>query len=120
MSKKLYSASDEWVLIEGLKATIGITHYAQDQLGDIVFIDLPQIGKFVELEGSFGAVESVKAAADLYAPIKGKVISVNERLLASPELLNKSPEDTFIIELEIDINTDISHLMTHDAYLASK
>jgi glycine cleavage system H protein len=120
MSKKLYSTSDEWILIEGNNAKIGITHYAQEQLGDIVFIDLPSIGKLLEKESAFGAVESVKAAADLYSPLKGQVIHVNEALLTSPELLNQAPEETFIIELAIDPSIDVSHLLSLDDYLASK
>lgn len=120
MSKKLYSTSDEWILIEGEVVKIGITNYAQEQLGDIVFIDLPSVGKHLEQESSFGAVESVKAAADLYSPLKGEVIEVNEQLLASPELLNQAPEDTFIIALRIDSSTDLSHLLSLDDYLASK
>jgi glycine cleavage system H protein len=120
MSKKLYSSSDEWILIEGQTAKIGITEYAQQQLGDIVFIELPEVGTTIEKDGSMGAVESVKAAADLYSPVAGKVTAVNEALIDQPELLNASAEDTFIVELSIEASTDLSHLMNEDAYLASK
>jgi glycine cleavage system H protein len=120
MSKKLYSTSDEWVLIEGNIAHIGITHYAQEQLGDIVFLDLPKPGKVLAKEDIFGAVESVKAAADLYSPIAGKVVNINETLLQAPETLNQAPEDTFIVTLEIDPTLDVSHLMSLEDYLASK
>lgn len=120
MSKKLYSSSDEWILIEGQKAKVGITEYAQHQLGDIVFIELPEIGDFIEKDGTMGAVESVKAAADLYCPVAGTVLSVNSDLIDQPELLNQNAEETFIVELTIDDNTDLSHLMSEQDYLASK
>jgi glycine cleavage system H protein len=119
MGTKLYSASDEWILIETDQVSIGITKYAADQLGDIVFIDLPSIGQMIEKDGAFGAVESVKAAADLYAPISGEVISVNQALLDAPELLNEDPEHTFIVTLKID-QLDIDGLMDESTYLNSK
>lgn len=120
MSQKLYSSSDEWVLIEGNQATIGITNYAQQQLGDIVYVDLPPIGDIVSKEGTIGAIESVKAAADLYSPLAGTIIETNEALIDTPERLNQSPEETFIVKLEIDPEIDLSHLMSEDAYLSSK
>ena len=120
MSKKLYSSSDEWILIEGQTAKIGITEYAQQQLGDIVFIELPEVGTSIQKDGTMGAVESVKAAADLYSPVAGKVLNVNEALIDQPELLNSAAEDTFIVELSIDETIDVSHLMNEEDYLASK
>jgi glycine cleavage system H protein len=120
MSKKLYSTSDEWVLIEGNQAHIGITDYAQTQLGDIVFLDLPKIGKTLLKDDVFGAVESVKAAADLYSPIPGTIKAINEALVEQPELLNQAPEETFIVTLEIDPSIDLSHLMNLEDYLSSK
>lgn len=120
MSKKLYSSSDEWVIIDGEIATIGITNYAQEQLGDIVFIDLPIIDTSLEKDGVMGAVESVKAAADLYCPIPGDVIEINETLIDQPEKLNEAAEDTFIVKIKIDATTDLSHLMSQEDYLASK
>lgn len=120
MSKKLYSSSDEWVLIEGQTATIGITNYAQEQLGDIVFIELPELQTSLEKDGIMGAVESVKAAADLYSPLQGTVIEVNQSLIDEPELLNEAAEDTFIVKISIDDSVDLSHLMTKETYLESK
>jgi len=119
MGTKWYSSSDEWILVEVDQVSFGITQYAADQLGDIVFIDLPSVGQRIEKEGVFGAVESVKAAADLYAPISGEVISVNEALLDAPELLNQDPEHTFIMTLKID-QLETEGLMDEATYLASK
>jgi glycine cleavage system H protein len=119
MGTKWYSASDEWILVEVDQVSVGITQYAADQLGDIVFIDLPSVGQRIEKEGIFGAVESVKAAADLYAPLSGEVSSVNQALLDTPELLNQDPEHTFIMTLKID-QLDIDGLMDEATYLASK
>ena len=119
MGTKWYSSSDEWILVEVDQVSVGITQYAANQLGDIVFIDLPSVGQRIEKEGVFGAVESVKAAADLYAPISGEVISINEALLDAPELLNQDPENTFIMTLKID-QLETEGLMDEATYLASK
>lgn len=120
MAKKLYSTSDEWILIEGNTATIGITNYAQDQLGDIVYIELPELEIVIEKDGVMGAVESVKAAADLYCPVSGKVIEVNDQLVDEPEKLNDDAENTYIVKIEIDPTLDTSHLLSEEDYLASK
>jgi glycine cleavage system H protein len=86
-----YTKSHEWVRIEGDEATVGITDYAQDALGDVVFVELPELGRELEAGAVFGTVESVKAASDLYAPVAGEVIAVNEDAVAAPELLNQEP-----------------------------
>ena len=84
-----YSKEHEWVLVEGSVATVGITDYAQDQLGDIVFVELPAVGDKVSKEDAFGVVESVKAVSDVYAPVSGKVLEVNDDLPENPEMLNE-------------------------------
>ena len=86
-----YSREHEWVRAEGTVATIGITSFAADELGDIVFIELPEVGAVVTQFGIFGVIESVKAVSDLFAPISGEVVEVNAELRASPELLNSDP-----------------------------
>ncbi len=84
----LYSREDEWARVEGGRVTVGVTDYAQQQLGDIVFVELPEVGKAVERGEPFGVIESVKAVSDLYAPVTGEVVEVNEALTDSPEVVN--------------------------------
>ena len=86
-----YTKDHEWVRIEGDTATIGVTDYAASQLGDVVFVDLPQVGKSVDQFATFGVVESVKAVSDLYAPLSGEVVEVNGDLGSKPELVNSDP-----------------------------
>jgi len=87
----LYNASHEWVSIEGAEVVIGITHHAQDQLGDVTYVELPAVGSQLAAGKAFGSIESVKAASDLYAPVSGSVIAVNEALADAPEIINQSP-----------------------------
>ncbi len=97
-----YSETHEWVEVENGTAKIGITFYAQEKLGDIVFVELPQVGDEFSREDVFGVVESVKAVSDLYMPVDGRVISVNEQLEETPEVLNSDPyNEGWIIEIEI-------------------
>ena len=84
-----YSTQDEWARSEGDRVTVGITDYAQQQLGDIVFVELPAVGSAVTRDGAFGVIESVKAVSDLYAPVSGEVLAVNEALTGRPELVNE-------------------------------
>jgi glycine cleavage system H protein len=86
-----YSREHEWVRVEDAQATIGITSFAADELGDIVFVELPEVGSQVEQFGTFGVVESVKAVSDMYAPVSGEVVEVNEALNDRPELMNSDP-----------------------------
>jgi glycine cleavage system H protein len=86
-----YTKEHEWVRVDGDHATIGITEYAADQLGDVVFVELPSVGKQLEQFATFGVVESVKAVSDLFAPLSGEVVEVNEALAATPELVNSEP-----------------------------
>jgi glycine cleavage system H protein len=88
---RLYSETHEWVTIEDGTATVGITDYAQAQLGDVVFLELPQVGAQLEAGDSFGVIESVKAASDLYSPVAGEVVEINDALTSSPELVNREP-----------------------------
>lgn len=112
-----YSKSHEWVRIEGNKAFVGISDYAQESLGAVVFVDLPAVGDSFSKDEVFGAVESVKAASDLLMPISGKVKSINEQLLDQPELLNEDPYVNFILEVELDLTPDVSSLMDASTYL---
>lgn len=119
-----YTEDHEWVRIEGLKATIGITHHAQDQLGDIVFVEVPEVGREVEKGDTFGVVESVKTVSDLYAPVSGKVVAQNENLVESsssfePELINASPYDKgWMIVIEVTDASCFEELLDHQAYQA--
>ncbi len=87
----LYAKSHEWARIEGDEAVVGITHFAQEQLGDLTFVELPAVGDTVRAGAEMGSVESVKAASELYAPVSGEVAAVNEELAAAPELINQDP-----------------------------
>ena len=89
--ERLYTEEHEWVLIEDEYATMGITAYAQEQLGDVVYVELPEVGRQVKRMEEFAVVESVKAASDIYSPLSGEVVEVNETLDNAPELLNKEP-----------------------------
>ena len=94
MSEKKYSKEHEWIILKNEVATVGITNYAQDSLGDIVFIELPEIGKSIKIGDQVGVVESVKAASELYSPVSGKIIEINNELKTNPQLLNTDPEKT--------------------------
>lgn len=113
----LYTKEHEWASIKGKTATIGITDYAQHALGDITFIDLPKIGTMLEQFKQYSTVESVKAASDVYAPVSGKVVKVNEELVAHPELINKSPyEKGYFAVVEMSSDTQPAGLMKADEY----
>ena len=112
-----YSKEHEWVLVEGGVATVGITDYAQDQLGDIVFVELPAVGDKVSKEDAFGVIESVKAVSDIYAPVSGKVVEVNDDLPENPEMLNEdSYGDGWIIKIEMNDLDELQDLMTAAEY----
>jgi glycine cleavage system H protein len=119
-----YSKEHEWVLVEGSVATVGITDYAQDQLGDIVFVELPAIGDKVSKEDAFGVVESVKAVSDIYAPVSGKVLEVNDDLPDNPEMVNEDPYgDGWMIKIEINDSDELQDLMSaaeYEAYVAEE
>ncbi|MFD2830189.1 glycine cleavage system protein GcvH [Corticicoccus populi] len=112
-----YSEDHEWVKVEGNTATIGITEFAQSELGDIVFVELPETDDNVTQGESFGSVESVKTVSELYAPVDGKIIEVNEELEDSPELVNESPyEGAWMIKVELTNESQLDGLMDADAY----
>jgi glycine cleavage system H protein len=112
-----YSEEHEWVKVEGDKVRIGITDFAQSELGDIVFVELPEIGDELQADEPFGSVESVKTVSELYAPISGKVVEINENLDDSPEFVNESPyEKAWMIVIEPANPADIENLMTAEQY----
>ncbi|TES93450.1 MAG: glycine cleavage system protein GcvH [Desulfobacteraceae bacterium] len=113
-----YAEDHEWIRSEGDKVRIGINDYAQDQLGDIVFVELPQSGDTFEKGEEFGTVESVKAVSELYMPIGGEILSVNTALEESPDLVNQSPyNDGWMIEVKPSDSAELEALITRDAYL---
>ena len=113
----LYSPSHEWVKVEGNQAWIGISDHAQHALGSVVFIELPKVGQTFKKGDAIGAVESVKAASDVYTPISGKVLEVNDALDGSPELLNDDPYGSWIIKVELSNASELDSLLKKDAYL---
>jgi glycine cleavage system H protein len=114
-----YTKEHEWVFPQGDVATIGITYHAQHELGDIVYVDLPKIGTKVETGKSFGSVESVKAVSDIYAPVAGEVVEVNQTLASAPEKLNADPHGAaWLIKLRIGKGTEFSNLMSASEYQA--
>lgn len=114
----LYSESHEYVKVEGNQAIIGITDFAQHALGNIVYVEMPEEGDEVEAEDTFGAVESVKAASDLIAPVSGKVLEVNEALNDEPELLNKDAFEHWIMKVELTDPAQLEGLMNAEQYQA--
>ncbi len=114
-----YTEEHEWVRLDGSVAVVGITDYAQGELGDIVFVELPAVGTEVEQGDVFGTIEAVKTVADLYAPVTGKVIEVNEKLGAEPEAINKMPyEDGWMLKIEPSDPGQLEALMDAAAYTA--
>ena len=114
-----YTEEHEWVLLEGELVSIGISDFAQDQLGDVVFVELPEVGDRVEVGKAFGVVESVKAVSDIYAPLAGEVVEVNVDLPDAPELINTSPyEDGWMIRIKPDDPAELDDLMDASAYQA--
>jgi glycine cleavage system H protein len=112
-----YSKEHEWVRVEGNKAYIGISDFAQSELGDIVFVELPSAGDEISQNDSFGSVESVKTVSELYAPVSGKVVEVNSELEDSPEFVNNSPYDqAWMIAVEMSDPSELDGLMDAAAY----
>ena len=111
-----YADSHEWVSLDGLVATVGITDYAQHALGNIVYVDMPEVGDEVTAGEEFGAVESVKAASDLISPVSGEVIEINEALEDSPELLNEDAYANWIMKVRMDDPGAINDLLDAAAY----
>ncbi len=112
-----YSKDHEWVRIDGNRVTVGITDYAQAQLGDVVFVELPEPGTEVSTGAGFSVVESVKAVSDIYAPVSGTVLEVNEALADAPEIVNQSPyEDGWIVVIELADEAELDELLDSEAY----
>lgn len=112
-----FSKEHEWVKVSGTTATVGISEHAAHELGDVTFVELPQVGKVVQQFAGLAAIESVKAASDIYAPVSGKVIAINETLENTPEVVNESAEESgWICVIEMSDPAEVEKLMTKEAY----
>jgi glycine cleavage system H protein len=112
-----YTRNDEWIRVENDTATVGITDYAQDQLNDIVYVELPDVGAEFKAGDSFGVVESVKAASDLYLPVSGNIIAINSKVQGEPELLNTDPYgEGWLVKLQVTDAGAAANLMDANAY----
>ena len=113
-----YSESHEWVKVEGNVAIVGITDFAQHAMGDLSYVDMPEVDDEFEAGEEFGAVESVKAASDLISPVSGTVVEINEALNDSPELVNSDPYENWIIKVQLSDAAEVENLMSAEAYKA--
>jgi len=111
-----YAESHEWVKVEVNKAYIGITDYAQDKLGDVVYVEMPEVGTIVEAGDQFVVLESVKAASDVYAPISGTVVEVNDELEENPALINESAYDAWIVAIDMSLPEETDSLLSAEEY----
>ena len=119
MSNLLYSKDHEWVLsLEGNRVRIGISDYAQNSLGDIVFVENPEEGDEVTANETMGSIESVKAVSDLFSPVSGTVVLVNEELEDSPESINENPYEAWLVEVELSNPDELNSLLKEDEYKA--
>lgn len=117
--KLKYTKTHEWVKLENKEATVGITDYAQHQLGDIVFIELPDKGITIKREETIGEIESVKAVGDLIMPLSGEILEINQNLIDNPELLNTSPfNEGWIVKIKYSVSDEINNLLSVDEYKA--
>lgn len=115
--ENLYSKDHEWILVQDTIGTIGITDYAQHELGDVVYVDLPEVGDTFEAGDPFGSVESVKAVSEVFCPISGEVVEVNSKLEESPELINQSPhEKAWMIKIRITNPDELKELLNAEEY----
>jgi len=113
-----YSKEHEWVKVEGNLALVGITDHAQLGLGDVVYVELPEIDSEFQAGDSLGVVESVKAASDIYTPVSGKVLKVNEELVDAPEKINEDPYGSWMVELELSDSSEVDVLLSPEEYKA--
>ena len=114
---KVFSKDHEWVVVDGDVATIGITNHAQEQLGDVVFVELPKIGAKVERDASIAVVESVKAASEVYVPVSGEVVAINDELTGDPALVNRDAEgEAWFFKVKLSKPDELSTLMDKAAY----
>lgn len=111
-----YTQEHEWISVDGKTGSIGITDYAQNSLGDIVYVDMPKIGDSISAHATFGSVESVKAVSDLYSPVSGTVTAVNEVLKMEPDKINSAPHETWIIQVELSDPNELATLLDAAAY----
>jgi len=111
-----YSKDHEWIAVDGDTAAIGITDYAQKQLGDVVFVELPDVGRAVTQGQASGTIESVKAVSELYSPASGKVVAVNSDLAGKPETVNKDPHGTWLYDIELSNPAEVENLLNNDQY----
>jgi len=111
-----YTREHEWISVDGNIGTVGITDYAQNSLGDIVYVDMPRVGDFISANATFGSVESVKAVSDLYSPVSGTVTGINEALKTEPDKINSTPHETWIIKLELSNANELDSLLDAAAY----
>jgi glycine cleavage system H protein len=117
MSKTYYTEDHEWIAVDGDQATIGITNYAQEQLGDLVYVELPEANRAVAKGEEVVVVESVKAASDVYAPVSGEITEVNDKIKDDPALVNRGAEtDGWLFRMKLDDSTELDGLMDRDAY----
>jgi len=114
----LYSDDHEWVQITGDTIRIGVSDYAQDQMGDIVFVEMPEVGDTFEKGDEFGTLESVKAVSEAFIPLSGEIVAVNEDLEDAPELVNSDPYANWIIEIKSSVEAEFADLLSRDKYLA--
>ena len=113
-----YTREHEWISLEGTIGSVGITDYAQNSLGDIVYVDVPKVGDAVTANATFGSVESVKAVSDLFSPVTGKVTEVNEELKTAPDKINENAHGTWIIKVELADPAEVAKLLDAAAYEA--
>ncbi len=111
-----YTTDHEWAQLEGDIISVGITDFAQSSLGDIVFVELPEVGDELSKEDSFGVVESIKSVSDLYSPLAGEIVEVNTELVDSPESCNESPYGSWMIKVKVSSEDEYNALMTPEAY----
>ena len=113
----LYTQDHEWVKVEGDLAVIGITEFAQQELGEVVFVELPQVGEVFDSRDEIGSIESVKAVAEVYTPVAGEVVEVNQAVVDDPEVLNEDPHaDGWLIKIKFSSSSDFDDLMDAEAY----
>ncbi|MBC3844037.1 glycine cleavage system protein GcvH [Streptacidiphilus sp. 4-A2] len=113
-----YTREHEWLQVDGKTASVGLTDFAQKELGDIVFVELPEVGKVFQAEEAFGTVESVKAVSELYAPVSGKVTATNTDLSDDPELINEDANSTWLIKIQMSDTKELDGLLSADQYQA--
>ncbi len=112
-----YTEDHEWALVEGDEVKVGITDYAQEELGDIVYVELPEVGDYVKAHDAFGVIESVKTSSDLYAPISGEIIAINEVLEAEPEIVNEDPyNEGWMVVIKASDISELDELMDSEEY----